>query len=62
MSVHRPFMPRPRHRQGGARIDDLLTLSVVAVAVIVAAYVYMPDFSRGVKTIAHEIGEWVQGH
>lgn len=50
-----------RRRRGGALVEDFLSLSLVAVAVIVAAYVYMPDFERGVKTLAHEVGERVQG-
>jgi len=43
------------------RLDDLLTVSVVAIGLIVAAYVYMPDFERGAKTLLNEIGERVQG-
>lgn len=56
----KPTLTR-RRRQGGALVEDFLSLSLVAVAVIVAAYVYMPDFERGVKTIAHEIGERIGG-
>ena len=49
-----PLAPR-RRRRGGAFIEDLLSLSVAAVAVIVAAYVYMPDVQRGVWRIANHI-------
>lgn len=50
-----------RHRRGGTFIEDLLALSVVFFALIIAAYVYMPDFQRGVWTVAHQIGEWWLG-
>ncbi len=33
----------------------LLSLSVVAVGIIVAAYLMMPDFQRGVRAIAADI-------
>jgi hypothetical protein len=46
-------------RRGGTFIEDLLTVTVVAVAVIVASYVYMPDFQRGVHTLAGEIESWL---
>ncbi|MDG1480500.1 MAG: hypothetical protein P8R54_12965 [Myxococcota bacterium] len=48
-------------RRGGTFIEDLLTVTVVAVAVIVASYVYMPDFQRGAHTIAAEMESWVYG-
>ncbi|MEL6347285.1 MAG: hypothetical protein AAFV53_29485 [Myxococcota bacterium] len=48
--------PQPRRR--GTFIEDLLTLSVFAFGVIVAAYIYMPDFQRGVWTVADQIALW----
>lgn len=32
-------------------VDVLLVLTVAFVAVVVAAYVYMPDFQRGLATL-----------
>ena len=59
-----PTLPPPRRapRRGGVLVEDLLTLSVVALGLIVVAYIYMPDFKRGIWTIANEIGDWVQGY
>lgn len=57
-----PPPPRCAPRRGGVLVEDLLTLSVVALGLIVAAYIYMPDFKRGIWTIANEIGDWVQGY
>jgi hypothetical protein len=60
-ATSKPPPPLRHRRRGGALVEDMLSLSVVAVGLITAAYVYMPDFERGVKTIAHEVGERVQG-
>ena len=57
-----PLPPRRALRRGGVLVEDLLTLSVVALGLIVAAYIYMPDFKRGIWTVANEIGDWVQGY
>ena len=35
-----------------------MSLSLVAVAVIAAAYMYMPDFQRGVWLVAGRVAEW----
>ena len=43
-------------RRGGTFVGDLLLLTAVAMAVIVAAYVYMPDFERGV----HAVAGWIE--
>jgi hypothetical protein len=32
-------------------VDVLLVLTVAFVAVVVSAYVYMPDFQRGLSTV-----------
>ncbi len=48
-------------RRGGTFVEDLLTVTVVAVAIIVASYVYMPDFQRGAHTVAAEIESWLYG-
>ncbi|MFT5680622.1 MAG: hypothetical protein ACI8RZ_001528 [Myxococcota bacterium] len=48
-------------RRGGTFVEDLLTVTVVAVAIIAASYIYMPDFQRGVHTVAREIESWVSG-
>ena len=63
MRLQPPAPPplRRTSRRGGALVEDLLTLSVVAFGLIVAAYIYMPDFKRGIWTIANEIGDWAQG-
>lgn len=63
MRLQPPAPPplRRTSRRGGVLVEDLLTLSVVAFGLIVAAYIYMPDFKRGIWTIANEIGDWVQG-
>ena len=46
---------------GGPLVDVLLTVSVVAVAMIVAAYVWMPDFQRGVHALAADIERRLYG-
>lgn len=42
-------------RDGIGFVDAMLTATVVAVAVIVAAYVYLPEVQRGVRRIAEDI-------
>ena len=37
---------RRRGRRGDSLVDWLLVASLVAVGVVVAAYVYLPDFER----------------
>ena len=43
-------------RSGQTLVESLLIATVVMVAVIVAAYVKMPEFERGVHAIARDIG------
>lgn len=45
-------------RSGRALVDVLLSASVVAVALIVAAYLFLPDFQRGVRAVAHDLEEY----
>jgi hypothetical protein len=42
-------------RRGEGTVDLLLVVTLVAVGCIVAAGVWMPDFRRGVQTIAADI-------
>lgn len=42
-------------RRGRASVDVLLSATLVAVALIVAAYLMMPDFQRGVRAIAGDL-------
>ena len=49
-------------RRGLSFIELLLTGTVVAVAVIVAAYIFLPDVQRGVRLIAHDVeARWFGG-
>ena len=50
-----------RHRGGGAFIEELFFLSAAAVAVITAAYVYMPDFQRGIWSLIGQVEIWLLG-
>ena len=52
-----------RHlRSGRAFVEVMVTVTAVALAVIVAAYVFMPDFQRGVRAIARDVEErWFGG-
>ena len=44
-----------RARRGEGTVDLLLVITLVAVGCIVAAGIWMPDFQRGVRTIAVDI-------
>lgn len=48
-----------RQRRGEGVVDHLLVVSVAVVAVVVAAYVWMPDFQRGAKAVVSQVGEWI---
>lgn len=49
-------------RQGRAVVEVMLTVTVVAVAVIVAAYIWLPDVQRGVRAIAADVeARWFHG-
>jgi hypothetical protein len=38
-------------------VDVLLSATLVAVALVVAAYVFMPDFQRGIRAVTSDIEE-----
>ena len=38
----------------GRLVDDLLVATVFCVALVVCAYIYMPDFERGVRGLVKE--------
>ena len=43
---------RSRHsRRGEGIVDHLLVLTLAFLAIVVAAYVWMPDFRRAVATV-----------
>ena len=49
-------------RRGRAFVEVMVTVSAVALAVIVAAYVFMPDFQRGVRAVVRDVEErWFSG-
>ena len=39
----------------GRLVDDLLVATVICVALVVCAYIYLPDFERGVQGLVREI-------
>jgi len=39
----------------GRFVDDLLIASVVCLALVVCAYLYMPDFERGIQSIVKQV-------
>lgn len=47
--------PIRRDRRGAVVIDWLLVASVAFVALIAAAYIWMPDFHRAVGTLVDEL-------
>ena len=56
------MLPVRRGRSGRAFVEVMVTVTVVALAVIVAAYIFMPDFQRGVRAIARDVEErWFSG-
>lgn len=44
-----------RSRRGQGLVDWLLIMSVAALATIVAAYYYIPEFQRGLALVATEL-------
>lgn len=49
-------------RRGMSFVELLLTATVVAVAVLVAAYIFLPDVQRGVRLIAQDVEDrWFGG-
>ena len=43
--------PVRRRRRGEGVVDHLLVLTLAFLALIVAAYIWMPDFRRAVATV-----------
>ncbi len=43
-----------RARRGESLLDHLLVLTVAAVAVVAAAYAWMPEFRRALATVSRE--------
>jgi len=46
-------------RRGEGVVDHLLVLTLAFLAIVVAAYVWMPDFRRAVATAVTDSLEWV---
>ena len=60
--MSRAVLPERRGRSGRAFVEVMVTVTVVALAVIVAAYIFMPDFQRGVRAIARDVEDrWFSG-
>ncbi len=55
-------MTSPRRKKGKARggaVDGLLTVTFVALALVIAAYLTMPDFARGARTVVAQVAKLV---
>ena len=50
-----PRFPGRRNRRGEGVVDHLLVLTLAFVAVIIAAYVWMPDTRRAFGTAVSEV-------
>ena len=51
-------MPRRKKKKkshSGTAFEDLVILSVVAIGVVVVAYIYMSDFQRAVHVVVSEL-------
>ena len=48
-----------RARRGEGFVDTMLVVSVAAIAVVVAAYMWMPDFQRGARALVSRVADWV---
>lgn len=51
--------PRGRTgRRGESLVDHLLVFTLVVLAGVVAAYIWMPDLQRAVGSIADQLAHW----
>ncbi len=44
-----------QRRRGESLVDHLLVLTLVVVGMVVAAYIWMPDFQRAVATTVRDV-------
>ena len=43
----------------GRFVDDLLIATVVCLALVVCAYLYLPDFERGIQGIVKQVASQI---
>jgi len=52
-----------RPRRGQSTTEYMLLISVIVIAVVAAAYIFIPDFQTGVDSLAKDISYYLDtGH
>ena len=56
-------MPTLRLQRGQSTTEYMLLISVIVIAVVAAAYIFVPDFQTGVDSLAKDISFYLStGH
>ena len=56
-------MARPQILRGQSTTEYMLLVSVIVIAVVAAAYIFIPDFQGGVDSLAKDISYYLStGH
>ena len=50
-----PFLRFIREEEGQSTVEYLLLISVIVIAVVAAAYIFMPTFQKGVESLAKDV-------
>lgn len=51
----RPLVRLARDDHGQSTVEYMLLISVIVVAVVAAAYIFIPTFQDGVKALAEDV-------